>query len=746
MTQGLFARSRLLFGLAILGLVLLAGAAAGPQVEAAKPSGEAPGAPGQVPATWAEADKDGYGTSTTTGSKVWYTLDDGALTDVYYPDLGTPSVRDLQFIVSDGETFAERESDSTTHEIQLVDEKALVYRQINTDISGKYRLTKTYVTDPARSSVLVDVTFESLTGQPYQLYALYDPSLDNGGDDDAATRSGARLLASDGGVASALVAAPEFGRTSNGYKGTSDGWADLKDDYTMDWNYRSASKGNVVQTGRTSLTGLPGSQHLTLGLGFGATTSGASSGTQGSLGTGFSTVLASYQDGWHQYLESLDGTPASANASPQLQTTYDVSVMTLAAHEDKTYRGAYIASPSMPWVWGSGLDNRGPDSTSGAYHLVWSRDLYQIATALLAAGDRAGAERALTYLFEVQQLPDGSFPQNSEVDGARHWENLQLDEVALPLVLAWQLGRTGGATYRDHIKPAADFVVANGPATPQERWENQGGYSPATIASEIAGLVCAADIARDNGDQTSAGRYLRTADNWQKNVERWTLTTNGPLAEHPYYLRITKDGRPNSGTTYSVGDSGPSAVDQRAVVDTSYLELVRLGVKPANDPYIVQSLDVVDDELGSTTPNGTFWHRYNFDGYGEQPDGSPWDIGFPPCGVSTCTEPQATIGRIWPIFAGERGEYELAAGGSAAGRLESMAEAGSPGYMLPEQVWDENPPSGSGFPPGEGTLSATPLAWSHAQYVRLAWSIDAGHPVEQPSIVADRYAGAATSP
>ena len=206
--------------------------------------------------------------------------------------------------------------------------------------------------------------------------------------------------------------------------------------------------------------------------------------------------------------------------------------------------------------------------------------------------------------------------------------------------------------------PAADFVVANGPATPQERWENQGGYSPATIASEIAGLVCAADIARDHGDQASADRYLRTADNWHKNVERWTLTTNGPLAEHPYYLRITKDGRPNSGTTYSVGDSGPSAVDQRAVVDTSYLELVRLGVKPANDPYIVQSLDVVDDELGSTTPNGTFWHRYNFDGYGEQPDGSPWDIGFPPCGVSTCTEPQATIGRIWPIFAGERGEYE----------------------------------------------------------------------------------------
>jgi glucoamylase len=727
-------------------VAVLIGTAVGPRSGDAASSSRAPGAPGDK-AVWTEADKDGFGTSTTTDSKVWYTLDNGELTEVYYPDLGTPSVRDLQFIVSDGKTFAERESDSTTHEIQLVDEKALVYRQINTDISGNYRITKTYVTDPTSSSVLVDVSFESLSGKPYQLYALYDPSLDNGGNDDTATRAGARLLASDGGVASALVAAPEFGQTSSGYKGTSDGWTDLKNDYTMNWNYGSASKGNVVQTGRTSLTGLPGSQRLTLALGFGETTSGASRVAQGSLGTGFPSVRDNYQAGWHNYLDSLYETPATANSSPQLRTTYDVSVMTLAAHEDKTYRGAYIASPSMPWVWGSGLDDRGPDSTSGAYHLVWSRDLYQIATALLAAGDKSGAERALTYLFEVQQLPDGSFPQNSEVDGARHWENLQLDEVALPLVLAWQLGRKDGATYKDHIKPAADFIEANGPATPQERWENQGGYSPATIASEIAGLVCAADIASANGDQASADRYLRAADRWQKNVERWTLTTNGPLAEHPYYLRITKDGRPNSGTTYSVGDSGPSNVDQRAVVDTSYLELVRLGVKSANDPNIVQSLDVVDDQLAFTTPNGTFWHRYNFDGYGEQPDGSPWDIGFPACGVSTCTEPQATIGRIWPIFAGERGEYELAAGGTAAGRLQSMAEAGSPGYMLSEQVWDENPPSGKpGFPTGEGTLSATPLAWSHAQYVRLAWSIDAGHPVEQPSIVTERYAGATTSP
>jgi glucoamylase len=395
----------------------------------------------------------------------------------------------------------------------------------------------------------------------------------------------------------------------------------------------------------------------------------------------------------------------------------------------------------MPWVWGTGLEN-----PSGAYHLVWSRDLYQIATALIAAGDTAGANRAVDYLFERQQKPDGSFPQNSTVDGTPHWTNLQLDEVALPIVLAWQLGRTDATLYRDHIKKAADFLVSypGAPFTPQERWENQSGYSPGTTAAEIAGLVCAADIARRNGDTASAATYERTADDWQKRIEGWTATQNGPYAPRPYYLRLTKDGRPNSGTTYNIGDSGPT-VDQRKVVDPSFLELVRLGVKPASDPVIRNTIAVVDRQLAAGTPSGRyFWHRFDFDGYGEQKDGSPWDVGFP----SNPTEDWAnntTIGRNWPIFGGERGEYDLLAGDAAGARamLADMASAANGGYMLPEQVWapDFAPAGRPGFPLGEGTFSATPLAWTHAQYVRLAWSIRAGRPVEQPSIVAARYAG-----
>jgi glucoamylase len=711
----------------VTSLVLLSGTGAG----YAASSSVAPGAPGAA-ATWTPADKHGFGTATGTVSKVWYTLEHGELTDVYYPGLGTPSLRDLQFIVTDGSTFADLERDATTSKVTMPDPQSLTYQQIDTAKSGRYRITKTYVTDPARPAVLIDVTFQSLTGDPYQVYAYADPSLTNNGMDDSGTCDSGQLLASDGHTASAVVSTPGFAQTSCGYLGTSDGWTQLRSAFTLR-QYTSAPDGNVVETARLKVDGL-GQQHATLAVGFGSTAPAAAAAAQGSLGAGFPAVASAYAAGWHSYLASLKPPPPSLTTTAD-QRLYDVSLMVLAASEDKTYRGAFIASPTMPWAWGTGLED-----PSGAYHLVWSRDLYEMATALLAAGDTGAANRALDFLFGRQQKPDGSFPQNSTVDGAPHWTNVQMDEVSDPIILAWMLHRTDATTYTAHVKPAADYIAANGPYTQQDRWENQGGYSPATIAAEIAGLVCAADIARLNSDKASAAAYLRTADAWQQSVASWTVTTNGPLSASPYYLRLTKDGNPNAGTTYNIGDSGPNGIDQRAVADPSFLELVRLGVKPASDPAIVNTIHVADGQLMVTTPNGQFWHRYNRDGYGEQPDGGPWNVGFPAAPLDSPWYSQATIGRIWPIFAGERGEYDLAAGQPAQGSLAAMAATRNDGYLLPEQVWDVFPPSGQpGFAAGTGTFSATPLAWSHAQYVRLAWSIAAGYPVEQPPIVACRY-------
>ncbi|HET8756889.1 MAG TPA: glycoside hydrolase family 15 protein [Solirubrobacteraceae bacterium] len=671
-------------------------------------AGEAPGAPGAV-ANWTRGDKDGFGTARPLGSRVWFTLQGGELTEVYAPDLGTPSFRDLQFVVSDGRTFSERETDVAKHVTRLSDARSLTYRQVSS--TRRWRLTKTYVADPQRAAVLVDVRFQSLTDRPYRLYVLADPALSNTGDDDTA----ARATAADATNASALATAPALTKTSVGYMGASDGWTDLRDDHRMDWAYDAASTpGNVVQTGATPLTGLRGHRHLTLALGFAAKPEAAASVADAALRRGFRDAARAYAAGWHRYLGRLDR-PRSAAGIKRL---YDASLMVMAATEDKTFRGALIAAPSMPWVWGNIAGYSGP------YHLVWSRDAYQVATAMLAAGDRAAADRAVSYLFARQQQADGCFPQNSNVDGSPHWPNLQLDEVADPIILSWQLRRFDAGTWA-HVKRAADCIVANGPAT-QERWENMTGYSPASIAAEVAGLVCAAAIAERNGADAAAADYLAVADERRRRVDEWTLTTNGPLSRNPYYVRVTVDGKPNAGTRYETPDHGP-VVDQRQVVDPSFLELARLGVKPPRADGIVKTLPVVDRELGVDTRNGRFWHRFNFDGYGELPDGGPFGTA-------------GNRGRLWPIFAGERGEYELLTGdaGAARGRLRSIAATANDGRLLPEQVWDDRPPPG--YTPGEPTFSATPLGWTHAQLVRLAWSLDAGRPVEQPAVVARRYA------
>lgn len=696
------------------------GAAASAQAQTQK----APGFPGQG-ATWAAGDKDGFGTSRTLDSKVWYTLNDGALTEVFFPRIDTPATRDTQLVVSNGATFVDREDEDTDHRVELIRARSPIYRQINTAKSGDYRIIKTYVTDPDRSAVLVDVRFISLTGRPYDVYVLHDPALGLNANDDKGRSADDGLLATDDVLSSAVLASSGFTKTSSGYLERSDGWTDLRDDYRMDWSYTAEERGNVVQLGATRLTGLTGGRRLRLALGFGREEGEALETAHAALARGFSSARAEYTAGWREYFSSLRSVPASAAA---WRRSYTASVMLLASHEDKTFRGGFVAAPARPWAWANDLQHL------PVYIAVWSRDLYEIATGLLAAGDSAAANRALDYLWSVQQRPDGSFPQNSRLDGEAVFSGLQMDEVGFPIVLAWQLGRTGAADW-DNVRLSAEFLVAKGPRTDQERWENIGGFSPATIAAEIAALVCAADIARQNGDQGAAERYLQKADEWQRNLEPWTLTKNGRLSSKPYYLRITDNGDANSGAQIQIADGGP-LIDQREVVDPSFLEMVRLGVKSADDKHILNSLDVIDSQLMYETANGPFWHRASYDGYGERPDGTQWEPV--PAGSGQ------TIGRGWPLLTGERGEYALAAGLAAQQYLDTMANVAedSGGHVIAEQVWDHNPPADKGGPPfvpGENTFSATPLAWSHAQFVRLARSIDAGRPVETPRIVACHY-------
>ncbi|MDT5156247.1 MAG: glucoamylase [Acidobacteriota bacterium] len=672
----------------------------------------APGAPG-LDAQWTNAGKEAVGTSNTVESKVWFTLRGGVLDEVYYPTVDVANTRTLQFIVT-GCRNTSVEGEGATNRIEVLDTQSLSFRQ--TSETNAYTITKTYTTDPERPVVLIDVEFKGRCRALQRLYVYYDPSLNNSGMHDSAWTEGGALLASDADKASALVSSTGFDETTNGYFGTSDKLDDLLKRGFLTEHYARAADGNVVQIGEVS-----GAGKFTLALAFGREPAEALKNARLSLAKGFAKVRAEYEAGWHDYVKTL------RHVDAKYQAQYDMAALVLKAHEDKTFRGAMIASLSIPWGGGSNAN----EPNVGGYHLVWARDLYQVATAFYAVGDKASADRALDYLFRVQQKADGSFPQNSWLDGRPFWGSLQLDEVSFPLVLAYQLGRTDNETYVKHVRPAADFIVKNGPFTPQERWEEKSGYSPSTIAAEIAGLTCAAEIARRNGDDASAVVYIAAADDFARNVERWTATTTGTYGDKNYYLRLSFNDDPDDGAPFNVGNGG-GEYDEREIVDAGFLELVRLGIRPPQDPLIAKSVAVIDQVIKVDTPVGASFYRYNHDGYGEMDDGREWNWDGKYTGK----------GRLWALLAGERGEYELALGRKteAARRLDALAGFANEGRMIPEQVWDRPESPRPDFKFGEGTGSATPLAWSMAQFVRLATNLQEGRNIDTPDIVAARYA------
>ena len=692
----------------LMWFLLLAG-----QAVAQPGAGLAPGAPGKD-AHWASAGKQGIGTSNTLESKVWFTLQGGTLTEVFYPTVDMPEVASLEFVVvnpSSRKVETERE-DANSH-VRILSDRSLLFRQTSGARNDQWKIIKTYVTDPRRNTLLIDVLFET-KNRDLALYVYFDPSLNNSGRHDSAWTQGEGLVANDADKFSALLVSGGFAAATNGFFGVSDGLEQLRQSGQISTAFTRAENGNIAQ-----LAKLNHPSHFTLALGFGKSAADALTAARGSLTTGFQVCLREYDKSWLSVVRTLP------KVAPKYQAQFNVAALVLKAHEDKTFRGANVASLSAPWIHGSAAN----EPHVGGYHLVWARDLYQVASAYLALGDKASAERALNYLLKVQQKSDGSFPQITWTDGRSVGDAVQMDEVSYPLILAYQLGRTDRTTYA-HIKLTADYIVKHGPVTQQERWEEKSGYSPATIAAEIAGLVCAAEIAGRNGDAVSAQKYLAVADDWASKVESWTATTNGKYANGNYYLRLTQKGTPNAGDRIELSNNG-GVVDEREIVDPSFLELVRLGIKSPHDPLIENSLGVVDQLLRVITPRGEAWYRYLRDGYGEMDDGRPWNWDGKYTGK----------GHLWVLLTGERGQYEIARGdfGRALRRLDTILGFANEGMMLPEQVWDQTRSPRADLEFGEGTGSATPLAWSMAQFIRLAINLKAKRNLDTPKIVAARY-------
>lgn len=709
------------------------------------------------------ARKDCLGTAANTRSKVWFTLADGVLSDVYFPTIDNTNVNTLQYIVTDGSTFTDLQTRDMTYTVRLLDPQALDCQVTATARSGKYRIVTDYLTDPRQNTVVMRVHFQPLIGQlsAYQLYVRYDPLINgNGGGGSAnAGADNATLDMSSGRalpiaydtetttsapnrayavpVYSALDASPSFVQESGGFVGApSDGLTQLDASHTLTSRFTDADNGNVEQTVQLDLS-RGGNSVLTLGLG--TTQAQAVSAAQASLAMPFEAIRHSYEAGWQAYDARL--VPPSRRFSSLLRDEYYLNANVLKASEDKTFIGAEVASLASPWGQAVAANNPG-QTYFGSYREVFARDLYEAWTGFYLDGDWLTARDLVTFLFDNQQQADGSMPRNSLLNGklAPDSGGLQLDEASYPLIMAYQLGMTDANLYQKHIKPAANFVISHGPSYGVERWEEQTGYSPSTISAEIAGLVAAADIAKANHDEQSAQIWLGIADDWQRSIESYDVTTNGPLANHPYYIRLSKTGDPDAAVSYNLGNGGPT-LDQRAVIDAGFLELVRLGLKPFNNPAITESLPVVDATIEANTPNGPGYHRYNGDGYGDNGStGQPW--------ATTDTG----TGHLWPVLDGERGEYDVAAGNESQALmlLAAMQSSGSGVGLIPEQNWElpnlaaspygTDPTRASiGFVDGQAAGSASPLTWSAAQYVRLLLDIQARRPLEQPANTYNRY-------
>ncbi len=690
-----------------------------PESDRLATSGPAFGAPGIAP-SWTSSAKDLVGTAMGS-SRLWFTLGHGIVNEVYYPRIDIPQIRDLGFIVGDGAGF-------------WVEVKRLDSYTLDTPAAGiplpvvihrhpRFTLTVRVCPDAARDVLLIDVALEGDPG--LAVHVLLAPHLGGTGHLNrawTATYRGERVLwAEQGPFGLALAARTPDGTDalatgSAGYVGASDGWQDFHANGRMAWQYDAAGPGNVALMGRLA-------PRATLALGFAATKQAAATLARAALTQPFRIARDAQRAAWLQWHAQCGATAPPPDLPGPLRAQWAWSAQVLKTHADKTYLGAMVASLSIPW------GNRGEER--GGYHLVWPRDLVESAQALLALGGIDEARAVLGYLVATQN-DDGHWHQNQWLGGKPYWGGIQLDETAFPVLLAASLAERGaldGLQVAGCVRRALAFLIRSGPASPQDRWEEDAGVNAFTLGVCVAALVAGAALLPED-ERTLP---LAVADWWNARLEDWCVARDTPFgAQHgvaAYYVRVAPgeivcDDRAMQRAlpVKNHADGLQLAADEQVALD--FLQLVRLGLRRADDPVVADSVKLADTLLKTDTPAGPVWHRYNGDGYGEHDDGTPFD------GTGR--------GRGWPLLAGERGHYELAAGRDPLPLLQAMQAMAHRG-LLPEQVWDAAPVGR--FAPGRFTGGAMPLVWAHAEFVKLAASRAAGHAVDRSDAVWARYRG-----
>ncbi|MBA3670431.1 MAG: glucan 1,4-alpha-glucosidase [Gemmatimonadaceae bacterium] len=748
-----------------------------------------PRGPGIEP-RWTSSAKSGVGTAFDGRSHVWFTISHGIVDEVYYPRVDQANTRDLGLLVTSSDGFFAEEKRDTESTVHLLGPGVPGYRLVNRCREGRFEIEKTIVTDPERDVLVQRIRFRALKRRiaDYRVFALLAPHIGNqgyGNDGWAERYKGVPMLfARRGDVSLALACDTGWSAMSCGYVGVDDGWRQVRAEGRLVQLTTEARDGNVALTGEVPLRPCTRIEEdgevaeFVLALAFGLGPAEAAQRARMTLSSSFERIKHSYVREWVRFHEHTVGplprtpdatTPEetrqsavrevashahesthaqdAARARPRRERRrrspvhlpesvidlYRMSAAILAIHEDKRASGAMIASLSIPW------GHTKSDHEIGGYHLVWPRDLVNSAGALIALGHNMLARRTLRYLMSTQE-EDGRWAQNLWLDGTPYWNGVQMDEIAFPILFAELLRREGKLEDLDPypmIRRAAGFLMRHGPVTGQDRWEENGGYSVFSLAVQVAALLVAADFARIAGEDDLSDAMLEMADAWNASIEEWTYVRDTPLArEHGvdgYYVRVAPsdvtEEQPSSGRRIPIKNRPPGSdsAPYDAVVSPDALALVRFGLRDANDPRIVNTVRVIDATLRALTETGPAWYRYNGDGYGEKEDGCPFD------GVG--------VGRPWPLLAGERAHYELAAGRpeTAVHLLGVMRAQASDGGMLPEQVWDGPEMPEFELSNGRPTGGAMPLVWAHAEYAKLVRSLHDGRVFDMPQQPYERY-------
>ena len=673
---------------------------------------------------WSTAKKDLVGTAPGP-ARLWFTVGKGIVTEVFYPRIDIPQVRDMGLIIADGKGFWQELKALAEPQLRI-DDPAIPLPVI-THRHERFTCTLRICADPLRDVLLLD--FALAGDADLRPYLLCAARLGEDAEHNQAwvgQWEGRPVLWAQQGPFGLAISCrnleglPGLEGPSVGEVGASDLWQDFHSNGRMLWQYQEAGPGEVSLSARLPRQG-------TLALGLGTSKEAAATLAWSSLAGGFAAAEAGYQGAWKAWHSQQPILPELRRKLPAAaQTLYTRSATVLKVHEDRTFPGALVASLSVPW--GEASDSR------GGYHLVWSRDLVESAGALLAMGAAAEARQVLTYLISTQQA-DGHWLQNQWLGGKPFWQGVQLDETGFPVLLAAALQAEqalAGIAVADMLRRALGFILREGPVTGQDRWEEDGGVNPFTLAVAIAALVEGGELLGGKARDCA----LLLADYWNAHLEDWTFVSGTDLSRKygvaGYYLRIAPQdvlihaGAKDEWMMIKNRANDPHLPAEEQVA-TDFLQLCRYGLRRADDPHMQDSVKVMDALLKTDTPSGPVWHRYNGDGYGEHPDGSPFD--------------GSGRGRAWPLLVGERGHFALLNGEDALPYIEAMGNMTGTGGLLPEQVWDSAAIPDRDLFPGRPSGSAMPLVWAHGEFVKLCHSWQLGYPVDRPRATWKRYQG-----